>query len=115
MARPLARPAVARRASNDARDAARAAMDVAGQLDPVVDALVEAVHDGVLETARGLPRDRALAHAPAERGHDLGHREIRHQEVAPALDAHVELLATGFGQIQLQEGAGVAVEGPRQP
>ncbi len=39
----------------------RPAVDVLGQLDAPIDTIVETADDRVLQTARGVPRERALA------------------------------------------------------
>jgi hypothetical protein len=50
-----------------------------------------------------------------DRRDDLGHGQIGHQDIIPALYDFVEFLAAWFRQVELQQGAGVAVEGPGQP
>jgi hypothetical protein len=48
---------------------------------------------------------------PARHGRDdLGHRQIRHENVIPALDHFIEFVAARFGKVQLEQGAGVAVK-----
>jgi hypothetical protein len=93
----------------------RSAVNVAGQLDAVVHAFIERPKDGVLESLPRLPCERPPVHTTSDRGDDLGHGEVRYEDIIPALDDLVELVAAGFGQVELQQGAGVAVQGPGQP
>ena len=93
----------------------RPAMHVTGQLDAPVRTLVEAPHDGLLHAMRRVRCERALMETPRQRGHDLGQRQIGHEEVDPPLHRPVERIAVGLGQVELEQGAGVAVEGPGQP
>ena len=88
-----------------------AVVHVACQFDAVVDTLVEASEYRVLESPRGFPRERSPVQATRDRRDDLGHREIGHEDVVTTLDDLVELCATGFRKIKLQDGAGVAVQG----
>ena len=92
----------------------RAAMHVASQLDTLEHSSAEAVDDGVLHAARHLPRQCSLTHTTRQRGDDLGHHQIGHEEVVPSSDNPIELLAAGLGQVEFDEGAGVAVEGAGQ-
>jgi len=86
-------------------------MHVAGQLDAVVHVFVEATEDRVLKSSRGLPRERPLMQMTSDRGDDLGYGQVGHENVIPALHDFVELVAARLGQVELQESAGVAVEG----
>jgi len=83
---------------------------VAGLLDAPVRTAVETSSDRVLHAARGLSRDRALTQATRQRGDDLGHRQIGHEQVVPSLHHAVECVTAGLGQIELEQSAGVAVE-----
>jgi anti-sigma regulatory factor (Ser/Thr protein kinase) len=69
------------------------AMDVAGQLDPVVDVLVETSQDGVLKASRNVLGERALPQTTRHGGDDFGHGQVRHEHVVPTLHNRVELVA----------------------
>jgi hypothetical protein len=88
----------------------RSAVHIAGQLDSMVPALVEAPEDRALKPPRGLSSERSLVQPPRDGRDDLRDSQIGHEDIVPALDDLVELVATGFGQVELQQGAGVAVE-----
>src|SRR5207302_807017 len=72
----------------------RSAVDVPCQLDAVVDPLVEAREDRVLKS----PRSRRA---------DFGYGQIGYEDILSSLSHFVELVASGFGQVQLQQRAGV--------
>jgi hypothetical protein len=93
----------------------RPAVDIARQLGAVVHAFVEAAEDGVLEAARGLSREGSLAETPRDRRNDLGHGQIRHEDIVPALHDLIELVAARLRQVELEQGARVAIEGAGQP
>jgi len=79
----------------------RSAVHVAGQLDAVVPTFVEAPEDGVLKSSRGLPRERPLMQTPSDRGDDLGHGQVGHQNIIPALQDLVKFVAARLGQVKL--------------
>ena len=89
----------------------RPAVDVAGQLDAVVHALVEATENGVLKAARDLSREGSLAETAGKRRDDLGHGQIGHEDIVPAFDDLIELVAAWLRQVELEQGARVAIEG----
>ncbi len=60
-------------------------MNISSQLDAVVHALVEAPEDRVLKASRRLPRERPPTQTVGERGDDLGHGQIGHEDIVPAL------------------------------
>ena len=88
-----------------------APMDVAGQLDALVDTIVEAREDRVLEASCGLARHRSVAQTAGDRRDDLAHGQVRQQDVVTPFDQLVEVVALGLGQVQLQQRARVAVDG----
>jgi hypothetical protein len=92
----------------------RTTMHVTRELDALVHASVEASKNGVLHAARDLLREVAFAQTAGQRGDDLGHRQIGHEKVLPSLHCPVELVAAGLGQVELEESAGVAIDGARQ-
>ena len=96
------------------KEVLRSAVHVAGQLDAVVDALIEAPEDRVLKSSRGFPRERPLVQTTRDCRDDLGYGQIGHEDIIPALHDFVELVTARFGQVELQQGAGVAVEGAGQ-
>ena len=96
------------------KEVLRSAVHVAGQLDAVVPALVEAPEDRVLKSSCGLPRERPPVQTTSDRGDDLGYGQVGHEDIIPALYDFVELFAAWFGQVELQQGARVAVEGAGQ-
>jgi len=89
----------------------RPTVNIPRQLDAVEHTLVEAPEDGVLKAARSLPRERPLTQTNGERGDNLGHGQIGHEDIVPALDDLIELVAASLRQVELQQGAGVAIEG----
>ncbi len=93
----------------------RPAVDIARQLDAVVHAFVEAAEDGVLKAARGRSREGSLAETPRERRDHLGHGQIRDENIVPPLHDLVELVAAWLRQVELEQGARVAIEGAGQP
>lgn len=93
----------------------RPAVDIAGQLDAVVHAFVEAAEDGVLKAARGLSREGSLAETVGKRRDDLGYGQIRHEDIVPALHDRVELVAARLRQVELEQCARVAIERAGQP
>jgi len=90
----------------------RATVDFARQLDTVVRPFVQTREDRVLESSRGLARERALVQAPGNGGDDLGDGKIRRQDIVPALDDLVEFRTASLRKIELEQRAGVAVERP---
>ena len=89
----------------------RPAVDLASQLDAVVHALVETPEDGMLKASRSLPREGSLTQTAGERRDELGHRQIGHEDIVPALHDLIELIATWLRQVELEQGADVAIEG----
>ena len=68
----------------------RPAVNVPRQLDAVVHALVEAPEDRVLKASRTLPSERSLTQTTGDGGDDLGHGQIGHVDIVPALHDLVE-------------------------
>jgi len=62
----------------------RPTVNIPRQLDAVVQTLVEAPEDGVLKASRSLPRERPLTRTMGERGDNLGHGQIGHEDIVPA-------------------------------
>jgi hypothetical protein len=93
----------------------RPAMDVTSQLDAVVHAVVEAADDGMLKASRGLLREGPLTQTAGERRDDLGHRQIGHEDIVPAFHDLVEVVAAWLRQVELEQGAGIAIEWAGQP
>jgi len=91
-----------------------ATVHLASQLDTMVHTLVEASEDRLVESSHNLPRDRSLVQTAGGRRHDLRYRQVGNENVIAALDDFVELFAARLGQKELQECAGIAVEGTRQ-
>src|SRR5436190_10914038 len=96
------------------KEVLRPTMNISSQLDAVVHALVEAPEDRVLKASRRLPRERPPTQTVGERGDDLGHGQIGHEDIVPALHDLIELVAAWLRQVELQQGAGVAIEGAGQ-
>ena len=69
----------------------------------------------MLKASRGLRREGPLAQTAGERRDDLGHRQIGHEDIVPALHDLIELVAAWLRQVELEQGAGVAIEGAGQP
>jgi len=93
----------------------RPAVYLASQFDAVIHALIEAPENRVLESPGTLPCERPLVKAAGDRGEDLRDGEIGYEDIVPALNHFVELVASWFRQVELEHGAGVAVERPGQP
>jgi hypothetical protein len=93
----------------------RSAVHVTGQLDTMIDALVETLENRVLKPPRRLSGERPLGQASGNRRDDLGDGQIRHEHIIPALDDLVEFVASCFGQVELEQGAGITVEGAGEP
>jgi hypothetical protein len=93
----------------------RSAVYIAGQLDAMIDALVETLENRVLKPPRRLSGERPLVQASCNRRDDLGDGQIGHEHIIPAFYDLVEFVASWFGQIELQQGAGIAVEGAGEP
>jgi hypothetical protein len=93
----------------------RSAVHVAGQLDAMIDAFVETLENRVLKPPCRLSGERPLVQASCNRRDDLGDGQIGHEHIIPALYDLVEFVAPWFGQIELQQGAGIAVEGAGEP
>jgi len=55
------------------------------------------------------------AHGGGERQDELGHRQIGHEDIVPALHDLIELVAARLRQVELEESARVAIEGAGQP
>lgn len=102
-----------RRLCSCQQEVLRATVDFARQLDAVVHPFVETPEDRVLQSSRGLPRERALVQTPGNGGDDLGDGKIRRQDIVPALDDLVELGTAWLRKVELEQRAGVAVERPR--
>ena len=79
----------------------RPTVRVSTQLDTMVHPLVEAPEDGMLKAPRGIPRERPLAQTAGERRNDLGHRQVGHEHVVPALHDLIELFAARLRQVEL--------------
>ena len=93
----------------------RSAVHIAGQLDAMIDALVQTLEDRVLKPPRRLSGERPLVQASCNRRDDLGDGQIGYEHIIPALYDLVEFVASWFGQVELQQGAGIAVEGAGEP
>ena len=93
------------------KEVLRPTVNIPSQLDAVVHALVEAPEDGVLKASRRLPREQPPTQTLGERGDNLSHGQIGHEDIVPALDDLIELVAASLRQVELQQGAGVAIEG----
>jgi len=92
----------------------RSAMDVPCQLDAVVDTLIETRQNRVLKSSRRLAGERLLVYSPRRRRDDLSYGQIGNEDVLSPFDHCVELVPSGLGQVQLQQGACVAIERARQ-
>ena len=97
------------------QDVLRSAVHIAGQLDAMIDALVETLKNRMLKPPRRLSGERPLVQASRNRRDDFGDSQIGHEHIIPALYDLVEFVASWFGQVELQQGAGVAVEGAGEP
>jgi hypothetical protein len=93
----------------------RSAVHIAGQLDAMIDILVETLENSVLKPPRCLSGERPLVQPSRNRRDDLGDGQIGHEHIVPALDDLVEFVASWFGQVELQQGAGIAIERTGEP
>ena len=87
----------------------------AGELEVPVQSLVQGGDDGAVDPGGFRAGEPAFSCATGHGGDDLRHGQVGGKQVVAALDRAVELIATGLGQVELEQGARITVNGAGQP
>ena len=88
----------------------RLAMHGRKELDTPIESLGHVAEDRAMQPRHHRSIQTSFATPAGERRNDLGDREIGDQQIAATLDRPIQLCASGLRHVELDQGAGIAVQ-----